>query len=135
MSETIERSRPPGFGGVLLRSGDKEYNEARTVFNAMIDKRPAMIAQCQSAADVQAALRYGVARDLEIAVRGGGHGVAGTGVTDGGLVMDLRRMHGVQVDPEAGLARVEGGATWGDFDQACQPHGLATTGGRVSTTG
>lgn len=135
MSETIEQSRPPGFGGVLLKSGDPAYDDARTVFNAMLDKRPALIAQCESAADVQAALRYGVARDLEIAVRGGGHGVAGTGVTDGGLVLDLRRMNAVQVDPDARLARVAGGATWGDFDQACQPHGLATTGGRVSTTG
>jgi len=135
MSETIEQSRPPGFGGVLLKSGDAEYDDARAVFNAMVDKRPALIAQCESAADVQAALRYGVAHDLEIAVRGGGHGVAGTGVSEGGLVVDLRRMNGVQIDPEARLARVSGGATWADFDRACQPHGLATTGGRVSTTG
>jgi FAD/FMN-containing dehydrogenase len=135
MSETIESSRPQGFGGVLLRDGDAQYDEARTVFNGMIDKRPAMIAQCESAADVQAAVRYGVDQGLEIAVRGGGHGVAGTAVTDGGLVVDLRRMNSVQVDPFARIARVGGGATWGDVDGACQKYLLATTGGRASTTG
>lgn len=135
MSDTIEHARPHGFGGVVLQDGDPAYDEARTVFNGMIDKRPAMIAQCESAADVQAALRYGVDRELEIAVRGGGHGVAGTAVTDGGLVVDLRRMNSVQVDPEARIARVGGGATWGDFDRACTPYALATTGGRASTTG
>jgi FAD/FMN-containing dehydrogenase len=135
MSETIAHARPEGFGGVVLQDGDPAYDEARTVFNAMIDKRPALIAQCESAADVQAALRYGVERELEIAVRGGGHGVAGTGVTDGGLVVDLRRMNSVQIDPEARIARVGGGATWGDVDRACAPYLLATTGGRVSTTG
>jgi FAD/FMN-containing dehydrogenase len=135
MSETIAHARPQGFGGVVLQDGDAAYDEARAVFNGMIDKRPAMIAQCESAADVQAALRYGVGRELEIAVRGGGHGVAGTAVTDGGLVVDLRRMNSVQIDPAARIARVGGGATWGDVDRACTPYQLATTGGRVSTTG
>jgi len=138
MSDTIERPagpRPEGFGGVVLKAGDTAYDEARTVFNAMIDKRPAMIAQCESAADVQAAVSYGLAQDLELAVRGAGHGVAGTAVTEGGLVVDLRRMNSVQVDSDARIARVGGGATWRDFDLACRPYGLATTGGRVSTTG
>jgi FAD/FMN-containing dehydrogenase len=135
MSETIEWSRPQGFGGVLLRAGDAAYEDARTVFNGMIDKRPAMIAQCESAADVQAAVRYGVGEGLEVAVRGGGHGVAGTAVAEGGLVVDLRRMNSVQVDPFARIARVGGGATWGDVDRACQKYLLATTGGRASTTG
>jgi FAD/FMN-containing dehydrogenase len=133
VSETI--SRPVGFGGAVVRPGDASYDEARSVFNAMIDKSPSMIAQCESVADVAAAVRYGVQEGLEIAVRGGGHSVAGAGVTEGGIVVDLRRMRQVQIDPEARLARVEGGATWADVDGACQPHGLATTGGRVSTTG
>ncbi|TWD73455.1 FAD/FMN-containing dehydrogenase [Kribbella amoyensis] len=133
MAETM--AQPVGFGGRVLRAGEPDYDEARTIFNAMIDKRPGLIAQCESAADVAAAIRYGVNQGLEIAVRGGGHGVAGTGLSNGGLVVDLRRLNGVQVDPEAGLARVEGGALWADLDRACQPYGLATTGGRVSTTG
>ena len=95
----------------------------------MIDKRPAMIAQCESAADVEAAVQLRRRAGLEIAVRGGGHGVAGTAVNDDGLVVDLRRMNSVQVDPAARIARVGGGATWADFDRACQPFGLATTGG------
>jgi FAD/FMN-containing dehydrogenase len=135
MSETIEQRRPQGFGGVLLRAGDAPYDEARTVFNGMVDRRPALIAQCESTADVQAALRYGVGEGLEIAVRGGGHGVAGTAVVEDGLVVDLRRMNSVQIDPSARIARVGGGATWGDLDRACQPYQLATTGGRASTTG
>ncbi|ONI71759.1 FAD-binding protein [Kribbella sp. ALI-6-A] len=128
-------TRPVGFGGRLLRAADPGYEQARTVFNAMVDKRPALIAQCESAADVSAAVRYGVEQGLEIAVRGGGHGVAGTGVSDGGLVVDLRRLNTVQVDADARIARVGGGATWGDFDRMCQPYWLGTTGGRVSTTG
>ncbi|MDX6250526.1 MAG: hypothetical protein QOF10_3886 [Kribbellaceae bacterium] len=141
MSDTISRpagahrGRPDGFGGEVLRPGDPSYDDARTVFNTMIDKRPALIAQCESAADVAAAVRYGVAEGLEIAVRGGGHSVAGSGVSDGGIVVDLRKMTSVQIDPEARLARVAGGAAWADVDVACQPFGLATTGGRVSTTG
>ncbi|HEY0695727.1 MAG TPA: FAD-binding oxidoreductase [Kribbella sp.] len=119
----------------MLQSGDPSYDEARGVFNAMIDKRPALIAQCESAVDVAAAVAYGVSEGLEVAVRGGGHGVAGTGTTEGGIVVDLRRMNSVQIDPEARTARVGGGALWSDLDRACQPYGLATTGGRVSTTG
>ncbi|TDW15641.1 FAD-binding oxidoreductase [Kribbella kalugense] len=127
--------RPTGFGGVLLQAGDSEYDAARTVFNAMVDRKPAMIAQCESAADVQAAVRYGVARELEISVRGGGHAVTGAAVSDGGLVVDLRRMNSVQVDPFARIARVGGGATWSDLDRAGQPYCLLTTGGRVPSTG
>ncbi|WP_328328326.1 FAD-binding oxidoreductase [Kribbella sp. NBC_00382] len=141
MSDTMARSpgshrgRPDGFGGEVIRPGDPAYDGARSVFNAMIDKRPGVIAQCESAADVAAAVRYGVSEGLEIAVRGGGHSVAGAGVTEGGIVVDLRKMRSVQVDPEAKLARVAGGATWADVDGACQQYWLATTGGRVSTTG
>ncbi|QNE18589.1 FAD-binding oxidoreductase [Kribbella qitaiheensis] len=124
-----------GFGGVLLRPGEPGYDEARVVFNAMIDKRPAVIAQCESAADVAAAVRYGVQQRLEIAVRGAGHGVAGTGVSEGGLVIDLRKMRSVQLDPDARIVRVGGGATWSDLDGAAWPYSMATTGGRVSSTG
>ncbi|NJO42241.1 MAG: FAD-binding oxidoreductase [Cyanobacteria bacterium RU_5_0] len=124
-----------GFTGTLILPTDPSYDEARILFNAMIDKRPAAIAQCETIEDVAQAIRFGRAQELEIAVRCGGHGVAGTALTDGGLVIDLRRMNQVTVDPEARTATVGGGATMRDFDQATAPFGLATTGGRVSTTG
>jgi FAD/FMN-containing dehydrogenase len=123
------------FSGDVLADGEAGYDEARTIFNSMIEKRPAAIAQCTGAEDVRAALGFARDNGLEIAVRGGGHSVAGACLSEGGLTIDLRRMNAVTVDPEAATATAAGGATWGDFDAACQPHGLATTGGRVSTTG
>jgi FAD/FMN-containing dehydrogenase len=123
------------LGGDVLADGDSGYEDARTIFNSMIEKRPAAIAQCESAGDVGAALAFARKNGLEVAVRGGGHSVAGACLTDGGLTIDLRRMNAVAVDREARTATAQGGAAWGDFDAACQPHGLATTGGRVSTTG
>ncbi|MFD5793516.1 FAD-binding protein [Streptomyces diastatochromogenes] len=123
------------LAGEVFAPGDAGYDAARAVFNAMIDKRPAVIAQCADAADVVRAVRFGRELDLHIAVRGGGHSVAGTALGDGALVVDLRRMHGVTVDPAAEAVRVEGGATMSHLDRATQPYGLATTGGRVSSTG
>ncbi|RYE07238.1 MAG: FAD-binding oxidoreductase [Hyphomicrobiales bacterium] len=130
----IDRLRS-GFGGTVLTPADAGYDPARVLFNAMIDKRPQVIAQCASPADVQAAIRFAREHKLEIAVRGGGHSVAGTSLAEGGLVIDLRLMHAVSVDPVARLADVGGGATMSHLDRATGAHGLATTGGRVSTTG
>lgn len=123
------------FAGTLLERGQDGYDDARAIFNAMIDKRPAVIARCANVTDVVAALGFARANGLEVAVRSGGHSVAGAGLTDTGIVIDLGAMNTVEVDADARIARVAGGATWGDVDRACQPHGLATTGGRVSTTG
>ncbi|MFI8827918.1 FAD-binding oxidoreductase [Streptomyces sp. NPDC053431] len=123
------------LAGEVYLPGDPGYDEARAIHNGMIDRRPAVIAQCASQADVSNAMLFGREAGLPIAVRGGGHSVAGTCVVDGGLVVDLRRMHGVVVDPENMTVRVEGGATMGHLDRACQPFHVATTGGRVSTTG
>ncbi|MCM2393197.1 FAD-binding oxidoreductase [Streptomyces albipurpureus] len=121
--------------GEVIVPDNTGYDEARTIFNGMIDRRPAVIAQCESGADVAHAIRFSRDHDLDIAVRGGGHSVAGMAVNDGGLVIDLRRMHGVSVDPEAQTADIGGGATIGQLDRATQPYALATTGGRASTTG
>jgi FAD/FMN-containing dehydrogenase len=119
----------------LILPDHPAYDQARTLFNAMIDRRPAVIAQCHDAGDVARALRIARERGFEVAVRGGGHGVAGTALVEGGMVIDLRRMNTVTVDAETCTATVSGGATMSDLDRATEPHGLATTGGRVSTTG
>jgi FAD/FMN-containing dehydrogenase len=124
-----------GFTGQIIVPGDPAYSEARTVFNAMIDRRPGVIAQCANVKDVVRAVHFGRNLSIEIAVRGGGHSVAGKALTDGGLVIDLRRMNAVSVDSKARTALVAGGATMSHLDRATQPYGLATTGGRVSTTG
>ncbi|MFJ8213452.1 FAD-binding protein [Streptomyces sp. NPDC096033] len=123
------------LAGEVFAPDDPGYDEARTIHNAMIDRRPAVIAQCESAADVVTAVRFARDLDLPVAVRGGGHSVAGMSLNDGGVVVDLRRMHEVTVHPAAKAVRVEGGAVMSHLDRACEPHGLATTGGRVSTTG
>jgi FAD/FMN-containing dehydrogenase len=124
-----------GFGGAILRSGDAEYDAARAVFNGMFDRRPALIARCGGVADVLAAVRFAADNDLEVAVRGGGHGVPGYACVDDGIVIDLRDMNGVWVDPSTQTARAQGGTTWGRFDRETQAFGLATTGGRITTTG
>jgi FAD/FMN-containing dehydrogenase len=124
-----------GFRGTVLEPADAGYEDARAIFNSMIESQPAVIAQCAGADDVATAIAFARESGLEIAVRSGGHSVAGASLTEGGLVIDMRRMNTVEVDPDARTATVGGGATWSDVDQATQPHGLATTGGRVSTTG
>ena len=123
------------FRGELLSPGADAYESARKVWNGMIDRRPACIARCRTTEDVQNALRFGRDNEIPIAIRGGGHNAAGLAVCDGGIVIDLSGMRDVVVDPIAKTARAGGGATWGDFDAATAAHGLATTGGAVSTTG
>ena len=123
------------FRGQLLLPGDAGYAAARPIWNAMIERTPALIAQCANAEDIGAALQFAQAQGLEIAVRGGGHNIAGHALTDGGVVIDLSKMRAVEVDPEAHVARVQPGATLADVDAATQRHGLATPVGINSTTG
>ena len=125
----------PGFGGDVIAPDHDGYDDARAVWNGTIDRRPRLIARCSGTADVAAAVRFARDRDLEIAVRGGGHNVAGTAVCDDGIVIDLSAMHAVSVDPVERTARVQGGALWSDVDHETQAHGLATTGGIVGHTG
>jgi FAD/FMN-containing dehydrogenase len=121
--------------GELLLPTSPGYDNARRIWNGAIDRRPACIARCTGVADVVAAVRFARERDLEIAVRGGGHNVAGTAVCDDGIVIDLSAMRAVSVDPAGRTAWVQGGALWGDVDHETQAHGLATTGGIVGHTG
>jgi FAD/FMN-containing dehydrogenase len=121
--------------GQVINPGDAGYDEARRVFNAMIDRHPAAIVRPAGAADVAAAVDYAREAGLDLAVRGGGHSVPGFGTVDDGVVIDLSAMRTVTVDPAKRRARVAGGATWADFNSATSAHGLASTGGVVSTTG
>jgi FAD/FMN-containing dehydrogenase len=124
-----------GFAGVILQPGDTGYDEGRAVWNGLIDRHPVLIARCASTADVVAAVNFAREQGLPLAVRGGGHNVAGHGTVEGGVVIDLALMNAVLVDPAARIAHVSGGATWGDVDAATQAHGLATPGGVFSRTG
>lgn len=124
-----------GLRGQLVRPGDPDYDAARRVYNAMIDRRPAFIVRCAGVADVIRSVNFARENDLDLAVRGGGHNGAGLGTCDGGLVIDLSLMKGIRVDPKARTARVEGGCTLGDMDHATHAFGLATPGGIISTTG
>ncbi|HEU4824897.1 MAG TPA: FAD-binding oxidoreductase [Dongiaceae bacterium] len=123
------------FGGQLLQQGDAGYDEARRVHNGLIDKRPALIARCHGTADIVDAVALARKLGLEVAVRGGGHNVAGRATVDNGLMIDLAPMKGILVDPKARTAKAQGGVTWRELNRETQHHGLGTTGGVVSTTG
>jgi FAD/FMN-containing dehydrogenase len=126
---------PPGFAGTVLRPDDPGYERACSVYNAAITKRPALIARCTGASDVQMALDFARRHRMPVAVRSGGHNVAGRSLVDDGLVIDLSAMKHVGVDPARRTALAQPGLTWAEFDRATQAQGLATTGGFVSTTG
>jgi FAD/FMN-containing dehydrogenase len=121
--------------GLVLQPEDMGYDEARTVQNGLIDRRPAIIVQCAGSADVVETVNFARSHSLLLSIRGGGHNVAGNAVNDGGLVIDLSSMRGVRVDPVKQTVRAQGGATWGDVDRETQLFGLATPGGLISTTG
>jgi len=123
------------FSGRQFRPGDEGYDDARSIYNGMIDKRPELIARCSGVADVIDAVRLARDRGLPLAVRCGGHSVAGKGVCDDGVLVDLSGMKGVHVDPVARIARANAGVLWGEFDRETQLFGLATPGGRMTTTG
>ncbi len=121
--------------GDLVQPGDQDYDSARTMYNAMIDRHPALIARCADASDVIDAVNFARENNLPLSVRGGGHNVSGSSMSEGGMVIDLSRMRDVRVDPQQRTARVAGGATWGDVDHATHAFGLATPAGIISTTG
>src|SRR5918997_6204485 len=120
------------FRGALLRPGEEGYDGARRVWNGAIDRRPALIARCAGADDVVEAVRHAREQDLLVAVRGGGHAVAGHAVCDGGLMIDLSLMKAARIDPTARTALATGGLLWSELDRATQRFGLATTGGVIS---
>ncbi len=121
--------------GELLTPASAEYDETRAVFNAMIDKRPAAMAMCVDATDVQTCVNYARENGVTLAVRGGGHNAGGLGSVDDGLVIDLSQMRGIRVDPKTNQVRVQGGCRWGDVDHAAHAYGLAIPSGIISTTG
>ena len=129
------QARPAELRGELLLPTSPGYDTARRIWNGAIDRRPACIARCTGVADVVAAVRFAREHELEIAVRGGGHNVAGTATCDDGIVIDLSAMRAVWVDPAGRTAWVQGGALWSDVDHETQAHGLATTGGIIGHTG
>jgi FAD/FMN-containing dehydrogenase len=135
VGETALRELRSHLTGRVLGPGDQGYDGARSLFNVMIDAHPAVIAQCRDVDDVRAAVGVGRETGIETAVRSGGHSVAGMSTVDDGLVIDVREMKDIRVDPEARTVRCGAGVTWAEFDRATQEHGLAATGGRVSTTG
>jgi FAD/FMN-containing dehydrogenase len=126
---------PDGFQGEAIRPGDPRYDAARAVYNGMIDRRPVLIVQPTGAADVRDAIAFAREQKLPLAVRCGGHSVAGVSAVEGGVLIDLSSLKGVHVDPERGTARANAGVLWGEYDRECEMFGVATPGGRVTTTG
>jgi FAD/FMN-containing dehydrogenase len=135
LDDTAVTALRASLGGPLLGPGDPGYDEARHTFNAMIVRRPALIARCTAPGDVVKAVNFAREHGLIVSVRGGGHNVAGNAVCDDGLMIDLTLMKGIRVDPEARTVRAQAGLTWREFDRETQAHGLATTGGAISSTG
>ncbi len=135
VDETALGELSASFKGELVGPGDAAYDEHRKVWNGSIDRFPALIARCGAVADVLAAVKFARSSGLPVAVRGGGHSYPGHSVCDGGIVIDLRQMNGIRVDPEGRTARVQAGVLWGELDRETQTFGLATTGGFVSHTG
>jgi FAD/FMN-containing dehydrogenase len=135
LEEAAVQELKTSLHGPLLQPGDAEYDKTRTVWNSMVDRRPALIVRCSGVADVIAAVRFARTHKILISVRGGGHNAPGSAVCQGGLMIDLAALRSVRVDPMRRTARAEGGATWGDLDREAQAFGLATTGGSVSDTG
>src|SRR5262245_15963797 len=121
-SDTVTGKVIPEFRGALIDAQHEDYDQSRAVWNGTVRRRPRLIARCTGTADVAAAIRFARDRDLEIAVRGGGHNVAGTAVCDDGIVIDLSAMRAVTVNPERRIAHVQGGALWGDVDHETQVH-------------
>jgi FAD/FMN-containing dehydrogenase len=135
VADAARRDLGSQFAGELIGQDEAEYDEARNVYNGMIDRRPALIARCTDARDVASMVRFARDRDLLLAVRGGGHNGAGLGTCDDGVVIDLSPLKEIHVDPHARTVRVGGGCTWGEVDAATGAHGLATPSGIISTTG
>jgi FAD/FMN-containing dehydrogenase len=135
LSDTAIAALTAQVKGQVITPGDDDYETARQVYNAMIDRSPAVILRCTNTDDVIAGLRFGREQGLDVSVRSGGHNVAGFGTNDDGIVLDLSAMNVVDIDPARRTARVQGGATWADLDQAAWAFGLVTPGGVISTTG
>ena len=135
LGESVVEQLGARLRGELLRPGDTKYEEARLIWNGLIDKRPALIVRCAGIGDVIDSVNFARENDLLVAVRGGGHNVAGNAVCDGGLVIDLSAMKGIRVDPGQRTVRAEGGVTLGELDRETQVFGLATPLGVVSETG
>jgi FAD/FMN-containing dehydrogenase len=134
MAMVLGDKHVPNLRGELIQPGDEQYEAARQVYNAMIDRHPTYVARCADVADVIACVQFARSRGMDLAIRGGGHNGGGLGVCDG-FVIDFCRMRGVRVDPAARTVRVEAGCTWGDVDHATHPFGLAAVSGIISTTG